>query len=369
MKVIHILHSLKYSGAEIMYVDAASVFQKLGCELNVVATAKEIGEFEPKFKKAGYRTYHKEYPSLKNYFKRIQFFIAFIKFLKQEKFQVLHNHSSQTYWGMAFCAKCAGIGSVHTFHNVFPIRWYSRPYHILLRWSAKKILKCRFQTISDSVYFNELNRFQNKTTKINNWYGNNRFYPAIDKEKEQIRNELGLPKDALILISVGGCSDIKRHSHIIKALPEITKSIPNTIYLHLGKGYTEDDENQLSQELNLDKQVLFCGNQDNVRKYLIASDIYLMPSKFEGISLTTIEAMACEIPAILYDVPGLKDFNKTGENSVIIPEDYHELAQAVITLFKNDNLKYTLKTNAKKYVDNNYNMETNASLVYQLYTK
>ena len=44
MKILHILHELKFSGAEIMYVDAAPIFQKLGCELAVVNTAPHLGE-------------------------------------------------------------------------------------------------------------------------------------------------------------------------------------------------------------------------------------------------------------------------------------------------------------------------------------
>ncbi|HFU75310.1 MAG TPA: glycosyltransferase family 1 protein, partial [Arcobacter sp.] len=57
MKVIHILNELKYSGAEIMYVDAASLFQYKGCQLAVVSTAKNVGEFAPKFQEAGYEVF------------------------------------------------------------------------------------------------------------------------------------------------------------------------------------------------------------------------------------------------------------------------------------------------------------------------
>lgn len=57
MKVLHILHELKFSGAEIMYVDAASIFQKLGCDLSIVNTANHLGEYAPYFEKAGYKVF------------------------------------------------------------------------------------------------------------------------------------------------------------------------------------------------------------------------------------------------------------------------------------------------------------------------
>ena len=367
MKVIHILHELKFSGAEIMYVDAAPIFKKLGCELSVVATANKLGEFAPKFKEAGYSIYHKPYPEKKKYFKRIRFFIEFVRFIKQNKFQVIHNHSSKTFWGMAFCARIAGIRTIHTFHNVFPTNWYSRSYHILLRWSAKHLFKCHFQTISDSVYTNELNRFKNNTTLINNWYGSNRFYPGAQSEKNKIRKKLGISIDANVLISVGGCSPIKRHSEIIKALPIILKKLPNTIYLHLGEGISLDDEKNLARQMQLSHIIQFMGNQKDVRNFLVASDFYLMPSKHEGLPITTIEAMGSEVPTILYDVPGLKDFNKNGNNSYQIEENFEKLADAVIFLQKKHELRNKLVLNAKSYVDNKYDMKTNASKIYQLY--
>lgn len=366
-KVIHILNELKYSGAEIMYVDAAETFQSLGCELTVVATAKELGEYAPNFQKAGYKVLHKPFPKRTNFLARIIFVIRFVRFLKTGKYNVVHNHSSNTFWYMALCARIAGIKSVYTFHNVFPTNWYSKYYHILKRYTAKVWFGCKFQTISDSVYENELRVFKNETTKIYNWYGSNRFYPDTDNEKQKFRAELQIPTDSLVLISVGGCSHIKRHSEILKALALIVKQYPNSIYLHLGKGETEPSEIQLALELSVNEHVRFCGNQSDVRKYLIASDLYLMTSLHEGIPITTIEAMACGIPAILYDVPGLRDFNRTGENSLLIPEDYKLLYENVIMLYNDTKRAKKMASNAKTFVDNTFNMHKNATKIFNLY--
>jgi glycosyltransferase involved in cell wall biosynthesis len=367
MKVIHILNELKFSGAEIMYVDAAPVFQQLGCELIVLATAPDLGEYAPYFKRAGYKVLHKPYPSLKNYVKRLKYYWNFSRFLKQEKIDVVHIHASGCMWGMLLAAWLADKHSVYTFHNVFPSKKYTYIYHCLRRWSAKNVFKCKFQTISDSVYDHELNFYHNPTTKIYNWYGNNRFYPALSDEKEKIRQELNIPLDALVLISVGGCSSIKRHSEILKALPLVMKEIPNCIYLHLGQGVSESEERELSCKLGLEKNVRFIGNQTGVRKYLIASDIYIMPSRFEGIPITTIEAMGCNIPAILYNVPGLRDFNKEKECSLLIPEDYEHLAESIVSLSKEKAKQNELTMNAKQLVDTQFNMQMNATKIFEIY--
>jgi glycosyltransferase involved in cell wall biosynthesis len=367
MKVIHILHSLKFSGAEIMYVDAAPIFQKKGCELTVMATATELGEYAPYFERGGYQVIHQPMPPLKNYIERIKFYDVTIKLLKREKFDVVHIHSSEAMWGLALCAWLTNVKSVYTFHSVFPTRILTYSYHVLKRWTAKQIFRCQFQTISDSVYEHELNLYHNKTTKVYNWYGADRYFQATAGEKEIARKELGISNETFVLISVGGCSPGKRHSDIIKALPLILQKIPDCLYLHLGKGNIEIEEMQLATDLKVIKQVRFCGNQTDVRKYLIASDVYLMPSRYEGIPITTIEAMACKIPAILYDVPGLRDFNKEGENSILIPEDYHLLAEKIIYLKENPQIGICLTNSAKSFVDKKFNMYSNVEQIFALY--
>lgn len=369
MKILHILHELKFSGAEIMYVDAAPLFQEKGCELSVMATGKELGEYVINFKKTGYSVLHLPMPVLRKYFKRLVYYRKIIALLKIEKYQLVHIHSSSAMWGFAFCAWLTNTKSVYTFHNVFPTHFYTYPYHVLLRWSAKYLFKCSFQTISDSVYNNESKLYHNPTTKIYNWYGNKRYFPATPEEKSIVRAELGIDSTALVVISVGGCSTVKRHSDIIKALPLVLEKIPNTIYLHLGKGETEEEEKILAATLGLEEKVWFCNNQQDVRKYLIASDIYLMPSRFEGIPITTIEAMACNIPAILYNVPGLRDFNKKEENSLLIPEDFKVLAEKIVYLYENPLKASIIAESANNFVNQNFNIQKNVAKIFELYNE
>ena len=367
MKVLHILHELKFSGAEIMYVDAAPFFQNKGCELTVMATSKNKGEYASHFEHIGYEVVHSPYPVGKNLLKRFKYYRNFVQLLKKSNFDMVHIHVHAYMWAFAFCTWIARKRSVYTFHSVFTSNYYSYLYHIIQRWTAKHILNCRFQTISDSVYENELNYYRNKTKKIYNWYGSDRFFPADIEEKKQIRNELNISDDTLVLISIGGCSHIKRHTEIIKALPKICSNYPSTIYLHLGKGETEEEEQKLAVKLGVSENIRFMNNQNDVRRFLVASDIYVMSSKHEGIPITTIEAMACGIPAVLYDVPGLRDFNKHGENSLLISEDYNLLAEKILYLFSNSDISHQIAGRAKELVNKTYSLNKNALEVYQLY--
>jgi glycosyltransferase involved in cell wall biosynthesis len=363
MKVVHILDELKFSGAEVMYVAAAPVFRELGCELSVISIGKKPGDYAPFFEKAGYRIHHLPPPLLT--FKRWVYYIKLIRLLKANRYEIMHIHTNLLE--MAFCAAIAGIRTVATFHSVYYSRRITRWYYRLRRWSAKRIFRCTFHTIGDSVYEQEKTYWHNESVKIYNWYDSNRFFPAEEGEKDTVRTELNIGKNVLVLISVGSCRELKRHFDIIRALSQIVKKYPDALYLHLGEGEMLEKEKQLVETLQLSDNVRFCGNRTDIRKYLIASDVYVMTSRVEGVSITAIEVMACKIPSVFYDVPGLRDFNKERECNCLVQENDVQLAENIIRLYENRDKQKELTDNARELVDACFDMKTNAVKIYNLY--
>ncbi len=367
MRVLHVLYELKFSGAEIMYVQAAPIFRVLGAELSVLDTSKNLGEYAPYFEKAGYQVLHRFIPTgMWNHW-RLRHQI--ISFLRNQEIDVVHVHRNDLAWIFAYCCHRLDIPCVYTYHSIFPSHWYSYHWHILKRWMQRSLWKQRQTTISDAVYQHELEYYHNPTHKIYNWWGYEKYYPAEDGEKEMMRKQLGIPSDALTVISVGGCSHIKRHQEIIQSLPLILKVYPNLIYLHLGSGEMLQEEVALAESLNVADHIRFMGNQADVRKFLICSDIYVMTSMFEGISLTTIEAMACHIPCLLYDVPGLRDFNREGEASIIVQESPEALSRALCELYADKEKQKKMIQTAHQYIHKKYLMAVNARKIFDLYAK
>lgn len=248
MKVLHVFNELKFSGAEIMYTGASQIFQELGCDLTVLETSSAYGEYSSYFKKAGYNVIHKPFP--KKIVQRIRYYKEFIKFLKTEKYDVVHIHRSNLKFGMSYCAYKSGIKSIYTIHSVFHSHWYSYLFHILERFIMQNVFNCTFQAIGNTIYAHEKKYYHNKrAVLIFNWYNTSRFYPSLPNEKQIMRNKFGLPLNNLIIISIGGCSPIKRHHEIIKALPLIIKNIPNITYIHLGSGVSLAEEKELAKIL------------------------------------------------------------------------------------------------------------------------
>ncbi|GET24469.1 glycosyltransferase [Prolixibacter sp. NT017] len=366
MKVLHLFNQIEFSGAEIMYSNAAELFQQNNITLYAFSTGKEEGNYINVFKDRGIKTWHKPINFYPLALKGIRYYIALYKFIKREKVDILHIHRSNLYFAAAV-SRMAGISCVKTQHSTFRNRWFTLPIAIVRRLISRNLLDVTFQTIGETVYRNELNYYKNPSVRINNWIDTEKFYPVIDaQEKIAIRKELGIPEDAFALISTGSCSHVKNHNDIIKALAVI-KTKANFLYVHLGNGSLEQEEKILAKELGIEKQILFLGTKENVRDYLIASDVFTMTSKYEGLGNAALEAMACGIPCILYNIPGLRDLAVEENNNMLIESNFQELAQKIIHYQENPVVVKKYAEHALKNVMSNYSMQRNASEIVSLY--
>lgn len=369
MRVLHIFNEIKFSGAEIMYANAVPLFNKNGFELLAIATGESVGDFELEFKKREIKVWHKPMPSFPHIINRICYVYQLISFVKEQDINLIHIHRSNAKWTFGLIAKIVGIKSVYTAHNVFKNRKITWIKAYLERFSARKWFGVQIHTIGQSVYENELYYYKTPSIRINNWYDSQKFYPVeSEKEKEILRKKLNIPIDHFVVISTGGCSIVKNHHAILHAIASITENKKVT-YIHLGSGATENEERDLVNELGLVSNVLFLGNKVNVRDYLVASDLYLMPSKFEGLSIASIEAMACGIPAILYNVPGLRDLIHDNDNGLLIEPKIEALAGGIDWIIENPLESKKMATKALRYVNDEYSMDRNVGQIIKLYLK
>ncbi len=369
MNVLHIFNEINFSGAEIMYADAAALFRQKGIRMIAIATGTKPGNFVSRFEQEGITTLHLPFPKG---FKSPLFVSRYMRniysLIKKENISVVHVHRSDIFFYFSVSAALAGRKTIMTPHNVFKNRSFTWPKAWLERFSARVFFKTTFQTIGESVYNNELNYYKNPSVRINNWYNANRFFPPALHEKEAARTELGINSNDFVIISTGSCSPVKNHSDIIKAMAAVVKEFPCT-YLHLGSGHLQQEEEKKTAELNLTGNVRFLGNKENVRKYLIAADVFVMPSKFEGLSIAAIEAMACKLPSILYNSPGLIDLIVNDNNGFLIEHDTAQIAAKIIYLKNNPSVASEKGNNAYEFVSANFNMEKSVNEIIALYNR
>ncbi len=368
MKVLHLFNEINFSGAELMYASAAPIFQKNGFELIAFSTGNTIGDFSHVFEKNKILVYHKQINFCPFSFKGYKYYSEFYRFLINEKIEILQIHRNDLIFA-SIIAWAAKVKCIKTQHSTFRNRWFTLPYAILWRSVLRIFFNVTFQTIGESVYLNELNYYKNPSLWINNWYNEKRFYPANKiEEKSRLRDQYDLPKDAFVVISTGNCSDVKNHRDIIHALALIKDRI-NCVFLHLGQGLLEHEEKELAEKLGVTQLIRFLGNLENVRDYLVAADLFLMTSKYEGLSIATLEAMACNLPSVLYDVPGLRDLITENDNGFLIEPNYRTLADKIIYFQQNPVIAEIKASNAFSFANLGYSMFLNVPKIIELYRK
>lgn len=142
-----------------------------------------------------------------------------------------------------------------------------------------------------------------------------RYHPADAEEKRRLRNEIGLPQDALILLYAGWLGASKGTDVLLRAWTELRKTHPETFLLLVGdylsgRGEGTDPaslltESKLPAGLWNDPSLRRVGHVADAERYFRASDIFVFPSRREGFGTVQIEAMACGLPCVVNDLQGV----------------------------------------------------------------
>ncbi len=173
--------------------------------------------------------------------------------------------------------------------------------------------------------------------------------PGIDvdhfspQDSTQLRKELKL-ENKRVIVSVGRLVHRKGQDHLIQAMPEILKSVPDAHLLMVGQGPYLSHLKKLVENLDLIDQVSFIGRIQYAQlpQYICAGDIFAMPSRsrffgleVEGLGIVYLEASACGLPVIAGSSGGAPDAVVDGVTGIVVNgENDQEIAAAAIKLLQ-----------------------------------
>lgn len=363
IKVLHILHELHPSGAEMMIYNAYP-YWKDTCECTILATGKQKGPFAEKLEQAGYQT---AWVCTNGTGKaaKIAHLISFWKFMKKNCYDVVHIHRESLSFEYALIAKLAGTNQiVRTVHSTFAHKGIQRKIKSMTRFLMKHLLSVSFAAISDGVAENEKKVFGNQCAEtIYNWCNNKKFL-FVSEEEKQLAKEKNNTKEKLVLLTVGNCGNVKNHELLIRAIAKM-KYREEIFYYHVGFAPKETErEQQLAKELGISNQIVFAGSTDPM-PYLKEADIFVMTSLYEGLSIAALEAIFTGMNLLLANVSGLTEFRGKGlcnvdyfqpnENALAekLDEDTEKWKQGLIKPSEEQSMRaaklYDCKTQAEKY--------------------
>ena len=173
------------------------------------------------------------------------------------------------------------------------------------------------------------------------------------------------------LIAVGRLVSLKKFDMLIRAVKEVVnRGLDDLLVLIAGEGEERIRLERLIQELRIEDCVRLLGLRHDVMAIMKASDIFVMPSRYEGLSLAMIEAMACGLPIIASDARGLKDCITDEQNGLLFPvDDYKALAERIQRLANDKKLRLRLSHGARSSFETEYDMRKNVKPLDTLFRK
>jgi len=165
----------------------------------------------------------------------------------------------------------------------------------------------------------------------------------------EVREELGLK--GFVMFSAGRLVPWKGFVKVILAVAELKEVIPDIKLIIAGSGPDEEKLRNLINIKNLQDHVLLVGQlkQDNLFKYIKASDIFVLNTLYEGLSHQLLEVMSLEVPILSTYAGGNPEIIKSGESGVLVePDNMEELKAAILWLYKSPDHRIKIATAAKK---------------------
>ena len=271
---------------------------------------------------------------VKKLFRNAKAYSQVLKLVKNNDYNFIHCHSPIG----GVCARLAGratgtkvIYTAHGFHfyKGAPIKNWLLYYPVerLLAHYTDVLITINREDYQLAKHFKAKKVVYVPGVGIDTNKSNN-----IDIDIDQKRKELGLDKDDFVLLSVGELSERKNHEIIIKALSKLGN--PKIKYLICGQGDLQEHLTNKARELNVN--VKFLGFREDILEISAITDLFVFPSRQEGLPVALMEAMAAGLPVICSKIRGNIDLIEDGKGGYLVdPNDSDGFADAIMRLYKN----------------------------------
>lgn len=172
-------------------------------------------------------------------------------------------------------------------------------------------------------------------------------------DRAEIRRDLGLSPTAALVTFVGRLAPEKGVDWLLRAWPDVVAAAPSVRLLVVGDGPERSALEIQARRLGVGDSVRFAGNRSDVARLHAASDVFVLPSRREGVSNALLEAQASGLAAVVGDDPfgGNRELVKHGENGLLVPvDDAAALAAALLHLVENVPLRFRMGACARERV-------------------
>jgi glycosyltransferase involved in cell wall biosynthesis len=153
--------------------------------------------------------------------------------------------------------------------------------------------------------------------------------PSVDRR--EIRRRLGIADDATMVLTVARFTEQKGHRVLLNAIPGVVARVPRARFVWVGEGTLRGELQAEVRGRGLADSVRFTGRRDDVPELLAAADAFALPSRFEGLPLVVLEAMAAGLPVVATRASGTAEAIEDGvEGRLVEQHDAAAFGEALV---------------------------------------
>jgi glycosyltransferase involved in cell wall biosynthesis len=375
-RVLQILGDSKFGGGTYLVLSWCRFLVGKGCDVALLSTdnttiskAKQI---------EGVRIIHGILiPRDPSPLQDIKAVIALLRLLRKESFDVVHTHTSTPGFVGRMAAWLAGTRlRFHSAHG-WPVSEFSKLGARLIFTLAEYLaglISTRIICVSHATA--TLGRRLHiapvrKLVTICNGIDPEPFIVATENNSgKEVREELGIPSDWLVIGNVNRLALQKDNNSLIKAIVPLKRLLRDRpfVLLLVGDGPDRKKLENLATSLGVNEQVRFLGFRQDIPRILSVLDIFVSPSLWEGLSISLLEAMAAAKPIVTTSIlPNVELIQHEVTGLLVPPKSPEQIAKAIVRFVEEPDLAQRCGIAARQHVLEHYTIDRMFQEMWDLY--
>ena len=301
IRVLHVIGIMNRGGAETMIMNLYRHIDRSKVQFDFVENSSEPAVFDKEILSLGGRIYRCPHYNGKNHFAYVKWWNDFFKAHPKE-YSIVHGHLGSTAaiylsitkkYGAYAIAHSHSSGTDHSLHSYLyrMISYNTRNVADYFFACSEAAGKDRF---GRKVVFGDHYAVLNNAIDVNCFS----YDPSI---REAVRDELNIVQNAFVVGHIGRYTKEKNHEFILKIFSELKKMDSSVRLLMIGDGPLHTQIMQTAEQLGLSSDVIFTGVRSDVERLVQAMDVFVLPSLYEGLPVTMVEAQAAGLPCLISD--------------------------------------------------------------------
>jgi glycosyltransferase involved in cell wall biosynthesis len=265
-------------------------------------------------------------------------FFKLVGLLRSQRVDVLHVHLTGYTGGRwailaATLARTPAVICTLQIAPATPVKWWVRLDRRFINLLVDRFIAVSYVTRGRLIGY--LGQSSDKTVVIPNAVELHRYSARPAQTRRLILSSFGIPVTAPIIGCVARLSPQKGITFLIESTPALLAGVPDAHVILVGDGPLRAELEKQAVDLGVRDRIHFAGRQEDIPAWLAAMDVFVLPSLFEGLPLSILEAMAAGLPVVATAVDGTPEAVEDGVTGRLVPpEDAGALAAAVIDVLK-----------------------------------